>query len=100
MSAAKGAIQAAADVGKIYQMRMRTGEGQATFWRRFGVSQSAGARYESIQTIPTPTAVLIMLWLSGKVTDSDLERARQACGRSTTPLTCCNPWGPVGSDFY
>ena len=69
------------DLGNLVALRKQTGENQETFWRRFGVTQSGGSRYESGRNIPTPIALLVALWASGKIEDSDLAQARRAIGR-------------------
>lgn len=60
--------------------RRRSGLNQATFWPRFGVTQSGGSRYESGRDMPGPTQILMMLYACGKVSDEDLFAARTALG--------------------
>jgi transcriptional regulator with XRE-family HTH domain len=49
---------------------------QKDFWRRFGVLQTAGSRYETGRALPPrPVALLMALWRSGKLTDADLDEA-------------------------
>lgn len=55
--------------------RNKLGLTQTEFWRRFGVTQSAGSRYESERNIPTPLKLLIRLHLNGLITDDDLRAA-------------------------
>lgn len=50
-------------------------ESQFRFWGRFGVTQSRGSRFELGTEIPTPVAILLTLYLEGKITDCDLRRA-------------------------
>jgi len=69
------------DLGNLLALRKQTGENQENFWRRFGVTQSGGSRYESGRNIPTPIAMLIAVWASGKIDDSDLVQARKSIGR-------------------
>lgn len=69
------------DLGNLATLRKDFGENQETFWRRFGVTQSGGSRYESGRNIPTPIAVLVALWATGKVSDDDLTQTRKAIGR-------------------
>ena len=69
------------DLGNLADLRKSHGENQETFWRRFGVTQSGGSRYESGRNIPTPIAVLVALWASGKIGDDDLTQTRKAIGR-------------------
>lgn len=63
---------------KIAQSRKLEGINQSEFWRRFGVTQSGGSRYESGRNIPVPTAMLMWLRESGKVSDKDLAGALKA----------------------
>lgn len=82
-------------IGTTYRLRQQCAESQAVFWSRFGVTQSVGARYESGQVVPTSVAILIALWASGKVRDEDLDAARQAAGRTRTPMKCHEIWAPL-----
>lgn len=63
---------------KIVDARKAEGLNQSAFWSRFGVTQSGGSRYESGRDIPTPTAILIWLLQTGRVTEKDLETAHKA----------------------
>ena len=74
------------DLGNLAALRKQSGENQETFWRRFGVTQSGGSRYESGRNIPTPIAMLLAVWASGKIDDSDLAQARKAIGRPAVVL--------------
>jgi transcriptional regulator with XRE-family HTH domain len=69
------------DLANLIELRRSYNENQETFWRRFGVTQSGGSRYESGRNIPTPIAMLVALWATGKITDEDLTEARKAIGR-------------------
>jgi transcriptional regulator with XRE-family HTH domain len=69
------------DLGNLADLRRSHGENQEAFWRRFGVTQSGGSRYESGRNIPTPIAILVALWASGKVNDDDLTQTRKSIGR-------------------
>lgn len=69
------------DLGNLADLRKSHGENQETFWRRFGVTQSGGSRYESGRNIPTPIAMLVALWATGKIDDNDLTQSRKAIGR-------------------
>ena len=42
-------------------MRNRRGLNQTDFWRRVGVGQSAGSRYESGRNIPRPVQMLMRI---------------------------------------
>lgn len=48
---------------------------QKDFWKRYGVTQPGGSRYESDRNIPKPLAILLYLLRSDKVTDKDLADA-------------------------
>ncbi len=69
------------DLANLANLRRSHGENQETFWRRFGVTQSGGSRYESGRNIPTPIAMLVALWATGQVDDGDLVQSRKAIGR-------------------
>ncbi len=69
------------DLKNLMDLRKGSKENQETFWRRFGVTQSGGSRYESGRNIPTPIAMLVALWASGKINDDDLTQTRKAIGR-------------------
>lgn len=51
---------------------------QADYWRRFGVTQSGGSRYESGRPVPRPLGILMALYRAGKVTDADLAKVATA----------------------
>jgi hypothetical protein len=63
------------DFSDIQTDRQKQGENQKDFWKRYGVTQSGGSRYESGRNIPKPLAILLYLHRSGKVTDKDLAEA-------------------------
>jgi DNA-binding transcriptional regulator YiaG len=63
------------DFSNIVVARKKEGINQKDFWRRYGVTQSGGSRYESGRNIPKPLAILLWLHRSGKVTDKDLADA-------------------------
>ena len=60
--------------GQLRQMRRQRGERQSIFWSRFGVTQSAGSRYESDRELNAPLGLLIELWASGALSAEDLEQ--------------------------
>jgi transcriptional regulator with XRE-family HTH domain len=66
------------DPDRIRQIRRRASLTQFEYWSRFGVTQSGGSRYETMRAIPMPTAMLIWLHESGRITDQDLVAARKA----------------------
>lgn len=69
------------DLGNLAALRKDFAENQETFWRRFGVTQSGGSRYESGRNIPTPIAILVALWAAGKISEDDLTQVRKSIGR-------------------
>ena len=62
-------------------IRKRLGLGQAAFWSRVGVTQSAGSRYESGRSIPRPVVILMKLAYG---TDAEARAMLQKL-RSTKP---------------
>jgi hypothetical protein len=62
---------ASGDVG-LRQFRISKRESQATFWARFGVTQSSGSRFETGLGVPVPVALLVRLYATGKLSDGDL----------------------------
>lgn len=71
------ARKAKLDFSNISTDRKKLGINQMDFWKRFGVTQSGGSRYESGRNIPKPLAILLWLHKSGKVTDKDLADAQK-----------------------
>eukprot|EP01037_Dinobryon_pediforme_P026137 gene26137-28550_t len=53
-------------------LRTNKNENQTQFWRRFGVTQSRGSRFEKGEDVPMSVAMLIELYFQEKVSDSDL----------------------------
>ncbi len=66
------------DPDRIRESRRRASMTQSEYWSRFGVTQSGGSRYETLRAIPLPTAMLIWLHETGRLTDKDLADARKA----------------------
>lgn len=66
----------------VQAFRKSRSETQAEFWKRFGLTQPGGSRYENGQPIPRPTAVLLDLFASGAISEAQLteslERAIQS----------------------
>lgn len=56
----------------LRQFRMSKRESQATFWARFGVTQSSGSRFETGLGVPPAVALLVRLYANGKLSDGDL----------------------------
>ena len=61
----------------IKALRRKRRESQTTFWRRFGVTQSRGSRFELGVDLPSSVTILLELYIAGVIRDSDLLRARQ-----------------------
>lgn len=49
------------------------GETQTVFWKRFGLTQPGGSLYEKGLKIPAPTALLIILFVTNKISATDLD---------------------------
>lgn len=58
----------------LREYRKSRQESQLRFWWRFGVTQSRGSRFEMGTDIPPPIAILLRLYLDGKITDCDLRQ--------------------------
>jgi hypothetical protein len=63
--------RASGEIG-LRQFRISKRESQATFWARFGVTQSSGSRFETGLGVPPPVALLVKLYVNGKLSDGDL----------------------------
>lgn len=63
------------DFSNLGNVRRKENVNQKDFWKRYGVTQSGGSRYESGRNIPKPLAILLYLHRSGKITDKDLADA-------------------------
>jgi transcriptional regulator with XRE-family HTH domain len=61
----------------LIDFRKKRKESQTKFWRRFGVTQSRGSRFESGAQIPSPVSMLLKLYMIGVVKDGDLIRVRR-----------------------
>ena len=61
------------------KLRKDSGLNQADFWRRFGVTQSGGSRYENGRPMPKPLRLLIVLATArgtfGQLADGSLAAA-------------------------
>lgn len=59
-------------------LRLNRGETQSRFWKRFGVSQSSGSRFErGLEAMPCAVAILVRLYWDGVISEGDLRRARR-----------------------
>ena len=59
-------------VSELKKYRVGKRESQEKFWGRFGVTQSSGSRFETGLAIPAPVALLLKLYVNGKLNDGDL----------------------------
>jgi len=57
---------------ELKQFRIGKRESQEKFWARFGVTQSSGSRFETGLGIPAPVAILLKLYMKGRLSDGDL----------------------------
>jgi len=57
----------------LRQFRISKRESQEKFWGRFGVTQSSGSRFETGLAIPAPVAILLKLYVAGRLNDGDLQ---------------------------
>jgi len=60
----------------IRDLRYVMHENQTQFWRRFGVTQTQGSRFERGRSIPLPVLLLIRLYLLRIVGDDHLHTVR------------------------
>lgn len=60
------------DAEELRELRKSRCESQSKFWKRFGVTQSRGSRFEQGVEIPVSVAILVRLYLDGKINDGDL----------------------------
>lgn len=60
---------------RAYRESLR--ENQSEFWGRFGVTQSAGSRYENGRGMPESLTMLILLYADGLLDDVALAKLRQ-----------------------
>ncbi len=63
--------KAKASLSNVRNIRQSTGLNQSVFWSKFGVTQSAGSRYESDRSLPAPLKLLMQAWLD-KVIDDEM----------------------------
>lgn len=75
------ARKSAVNAEQLKELRKARRESQTKFWKRFGVTQSRGSRFELGMAIPSPVAILVNLYLEGAVSDGDLWRARRSSSR-------------------
>jgi len=58
---------------ELRRLRIAKRESQEKFWSRFGVTQSSGSRFETGLAIPAPVAILLRLYVNGRLGDGDLQ---------------------------
>jgi DNA-binding transcriptional regulator YiaG len=58
---------------ELRRLRIAKRESQEKFWSRFGVTQSSGSRFETGLAIPAPVAILLRLYVNGRLSDGDLQ---------------------------
>ncbi len=61
----------------LKNLRKTRRENQTRFWKRFGVTQSRGSRFEQGMEIPSPVKILIRLYFEGIIKERDLQQARR-----------------------
>lgn len=54
---------------------------QGGFWAQYGVTQSGGSRYETGRDMDIPLRTLMVLHLTGTITDAQLAAAREIAGQ-------------------
>lgn len=64
-------------------LRTATGANQSDFWKRFGVTQSGGSRYESGRNMPTPLKVLVQANIDGIIDEATLAKLVKKVGASS-----------------
>lgn len=71
--------------------RIDQGENQKTFWTRFGISQGAGSRYETLRKPRGPLLLLLVLYESGVIDNKALSAARKKAGLPKLPAPAIAP---------
>ncbi len=61
-------------VHSLGELRRSAGLNQSEFWKKFGVTQSGGSRYESGRSMPTPLKILMQAWLDKLIDDAALTK--------------------------
>ncbi len=67
----------------LAEYRKSRGLNQSDFWKKFGVTQSGGSRYETARDVPKPVQLLLALTELGIVTDESLEKARKLIDKAS-----------------
>lgn len=61
--------------------RLNLKQSQTEFWSRFGISQACASRIECTSQVPAPVYILLRLYLSGRLQESDLAQSPHQSGR-------------------
>ena len=61
----------------LKELRKTRRENQTRFWKRFGVTQSRGSRFEQGMEMPSPVKILMHLYFEGVVKEKDLQSAHR-----------------------
>lgn len=61
----------------LKELRKTRRENQTRFWKRFGVTQSRGSRFEQGMEMPSPVKILMHLYFEGVVKEKDLLSAHK-----------------------
>lgn len=61
-------------LSNVRALRDASGMNQTGFWKRFGVTQSGGSRYESGRSMPTPLKVLMQAQIDGVIDAATLAK--------------------------
>lgn len=56
------------------ELRQSAGLNQTEFWKKFGVTQSGGSRYESGRSMPMPLKILMQAWIDKLIDDAALAK--------------------------
>lgn len=73
--------KAKVSIENVRALRESLGINQASFWSKFGVTQSGGSRYENGRNIPKPIKVLLQANIDGTLDDAMLEKLMKKVSR-------------------
>ncbi len=65
---------AKAALSNVREVRQASGPNQSQFWKKFGVTQSGGSRYECERSMPTTLKILMQAWLDRIIDDAALDK--------------------------
>lgn len=74
--------QAKLSFSNMADYRKSYGLNQSDFWKRFGITQSGGSRYEAGRNVPNPVKLLLALNELGIVTEESLDKARKVIAKA------------------